>query len=58
MEALPEAQFLGVDPLQTDACLRGEERAQARADFLPTQHDGQCLAVPRPNEREDQPRSL
>jgi hypothetical protein len=28
------------------------------AHFLRTQHDGQCVAVPGPDEREDRPRAL
>jgi hypothetical protein len=34
------------------------DQRQQRTDFLRTQHNRQFLAVPGPNEREDQPRSL
>jgi hypothetical protein len=58
MGSFPEAQSTGVDHLQTQSCFRVDYRAQQQADFLQTQHDGQFLAVPRPSEREDRPRSL
>jgi hypothetical protein len=57
MGSFPEAQSTGVDHLQPQSGLRVDYRGQPQADFLPTPHDGQCLAVPRPSEREDRPRS-
>jgi hypothetical protein len=58
MGPFPETQATSLDHPQTPLGCRACDRGQQGADFLRTQHAGQCLAVPGPSEGEERPRAL